>query len=314
MLRFHFSRFKSNHVALRMAMVVGVALLLACGSLFIGPRPAHASGCSWNGPTMFVHTATSTNIIGDYTVLTEDNECSYAWIYATANWNPGGVYHGFDNHPIGVTFNESYAWTIINEDGAPMPIGASFNVYIVSPMSHDPNPYVNVQINNSTSYISFINDPMLNNNPSATLMVTQDLNPGSSQYDPIVNPHEIGLWYDSLLGEWTIYNEDRSPIPLGAKFNYMLLPQSGLFPDGFTQVATSSNTSGDSTCIDNVLSNSNPNALIFIVHEYSGYFTDPSAVWYNPSLSEWCIFDGFYSNMPLGATFVVALPPGTLAS
>jgi hypothetical protein len=313
MLRFPFPRFTSSRFALRMAGAVGVALLLACGSFLSQVRTAHASGCSWNGPTMFVHTATSTNTFGDYTVLTEDNECSYAWIYATANWNPGGVYHGFDNHPIGVEFNESYAWTIINEDGAPMPIGASFNVYIISPMSHDPNPYTNVQVNKSSSYISFINDPMLNHNPSAILMVTQDLNPGSSQYNPIVNPHEIGIWYDSWLGEWTIYNEDKSPIPNGATFNYMLLPQSGLFPDGFTQVATSSNTSGDSTCINNILTNGNPNAIIFIVHEYSGYFTDSSAVWYNPSMSEWCIFDGSFYNMPQGATFAVAAPSGTLA-
>lgn len=291
----------------------GGALLLACGSFLSGARTAHASGCNVGGPTMFVHTATSTNTIGDYTVLTEYNDCSYAWVYVTANWNPGGVYHGFDNHPVGVWFSPSYAWTIINEDGAPMPIGASFNVYMVSPMSQDPNPYTNVQSNKSTGYISFINDPKLNNNPSAILLVTQDLNPGSAQYNPIVNPHQIGIWYDSLIGEWTIYNEDKSPIPLGATFNYMLLPQSGLFPDGVTQVATSSNTSGDSTCLNTILSNSNPNALLFIVHEYSGYFTDTSAVWYNPSVSEWCIFDGFYAPMQQGATFAVGLPSGTLA-
>ena len=297
-------------------MVVGVALLLACGSFFGRARPAYASGCNTGGPTMFVHTATSANTVGDYTFFTEYQDCSYAGVFVTANWNPGGVYKGFDNHPVGVWFSPTHEWAIINEDGAPMPIGASFNVYMISPMSQSPNPYSMVQTatpaNVSGGYITFIDDQMLNNNPSAILMVTQDLSYGG--YSPIVNPHEIGIWYDSWIGKWAIYNEDKSQIPNGAQFNVMLLSQSGLFPDGFTQVATSSNTSGDSTCINNILSNSNPNALIFIMHEYSGYFTDESAVWYNASLSEWCIFDGSYNSMPQGATFAVGLPSGTLLS
>lgn len=73
-------------------------------------------------------------------------------------------------------------------------------------------------------------------------------------------------------------------------------------------MATPSNTSGDSTCINSILSNGDPNAYIFIVHEYSGYFTDESAVWYNAFLSEWCISDGSLYNMPQGATFAVAIP------
>ena len=125
-----------------------------------------------------------------------------------------------------------------------------------------------------------------------------------------VDPHQIGIWYDAGAGRWTIYNEDLAPIPVGATFNVLVVPQRGLFPNAFTRVATSANTSGDSTCINNVLANQSPTTTyLFVTHVYSGSFTDVPGIWYDTSLGEWCIFDGSCKTMPLGAEFSVALPP-----
>jgi len=33
-----------------------------------------------------------------------------------------------------------------------------------------------------------------------------------------------------------------------------------------------------------------------------------AGVWYNASLGQWCVFDGSFNNMPLGAEFSVDLP------
>ena len=72
---------------------------------------------------------------------------------------------------------------------------------------------------------------------------------------------------------------------------------------GLRQTATSSNTSGNSTCLSFWKTNNVPSAAVFVTHVYSGYFTDVPAVWYNRSLAEWCVFDGSFNTMPIGAQF-----------
>lgn len=287
----------------RLAQLIGIvviALLLALGNLISSVHPAFASG---SGAELYTHTATSANTSGDYTLI--DNPVSdnnpNAIVFATANWNPGGTYTGFDNHQIGVWY-DTFAgkWGIFNEDTTSMPVGASFNVYVL------PNAIPNTVFVQTTTaanisgILTFINNPGLNGNPSANFLVTQNWNPGGS--GGAYNNHPIGVWYDSAVGEWTIYNEDHSTMVAGVSFN--IVSMVGV-TDAMTQVATSSNTSGDSTCINSSASNGHPSELVFITHEFSGYFTDVSAVWYNAGLGEWCVFDGSFNNMPTGATFFV---------
>ena len=74
---------------------------------------------------------------------------------------------------------------------------------------------------------------------------------------------------------------------------------------GLRQTATSSNTSGNSTCLSFWKTNNVPSAAVLVTHVYSGYFPDVPAVWYNSSKAEWCVFDGSLQPMPLGAQFTV---------
>jgi hypothetical protein len=47
----------------------------------------------------------------------------------TQNWNPGGGPGVYNDHPVGVRYGEKVRkWSVYNEDGARMPVGASFNV------------------------------------------------------------------------------------------------------------------------------------------------------------------------------------------
>jgi hypothetical protein len=326
LLRSTCALFLSSRLRLRGAAVLGVALLLAGGSLASPMGAAHAAECVYYPPVSFVHTATSGNTQGNATALDEDFgdavDCVAGNpVFVQAKWNAGGVLT-FDTHPIGVWFNPGLGWAIENEDGAPMPLGASFNVYMTSEFGAAGSPSASsIFLDTVTTgqYITYLDDPTLNGNPSAQLMVTQDFDINGYMGAPsIANPHQIGIWYDATAGKWTIYNEDRAPIPVGAEFNVMVVNQTGLFPNAFTQGATSSNTSGDSTCINNPLTNQNPSASLFVTHiyhplkvkpvPYNGYFPDVPGVWYNTSLSEWCVFDGSYNTMPLGAEFSVALP------
>lgn len=300
MLRLHFSGSRMSAVVLRVGAAAGLALLLALLGFAGGARPAFASG---SGAYLYAHTATSANTAGDYTLI--DNPVSNgnpnAIVFVTANWNPGGTYTGFDNHQVGVWYDAwAGKWGIFNEDATSMPVGASFNVYVLPGTLGNTVFVQTVTSANTSGYITYLNSPGLNGNPSANFLVTQNWNPGGS--GGTYNNHAIGVWYDSLAGEWTIYNEDRSALPTGAAFN--VVSMVGV-TNAMTQVASSSNISGDSTCINSAASNGNPNELLFITHVYSGYFTDVAAVWYKSSIGEWCIFDGSYQNMPSGATFFV---------
>jgi hypothetical protein len=293
---------KSSRFMLGAVGAVVVSMLIVFSSFLRGAHPAFASG---SGAYLYVHTATSANTSKNYTLLDNpvtDNDPN-AIVFVTANWNPGGVHQGFDNHQVGVQYVASAGkWSIFNEDLASMPIGASFNVYALPNDSYSGVFVQTATTANTSGYTTSINNAALNGNPSANFLVTQDRNPGGS--GGTYNSHAIGVRYSSRLGEWTIYNEDRKAIPNGASFN--VVSMVGV-TDAFTQVATSSNTSGDSTHMNSSsVLNGNPNELAFITHVYSGYFSDVSAVQYNSHLGEWSIFDGSHHSIDIGATFYVS--------
>ncbi len=304
MFRLHPNRHWKTPVARRIvAALIAAALFLVAGGLVGGVHPAFASGA-----TIYVHTTTSANTSGDYTLLdnTVTNNNPNALVFVTVDFT-GGAATNFDNHQTGVWYDFwEGKWSIFNEDQAAMPIGASFNVYALSQPAS--GLFVQTVTTSNTwpgfGYITLIDNPALNGNPSAHFLVTQNWNPGGKVTGGVYNNHAIGVWYSSLYGKWAIYNEDRVNLPIGASFNVVNITGVG---HAFTQVATTTNTTGDSTCMNNSLLNGNFNAVAFIVHNYgtSGpYMADVTAVYFSIS-GKWCIFDGSYANMPLGTSFFV---------
>lgn len=84
-------------------------------------------------PNGFVHRATTANTEESRTYLDEPaiNGKPDAVVSVTQNWNPGGGAGVYNDHPVGVSYDaERGRWTIFNEDGAPMPAGAAFNVAV----------------------------------------------------------------------------------------------------------------------------------------------------------------------------------------
>lgn len=305
MFRLHPTRHRNSPIVRRnIVALVAVTLLVAGGWLF-GVRPALASGCCGY---FYVHTSTSYNTLWNFTLLDNPNTNNNpnALVFVTANWDPGGTYMGFDDHQTGVLYDSLVGkWAIYNEDGASMPIGASFNVMALYNPEPTGSPFVHTVTSANTwaGYITLLNNPSLNGHPNANFQVTPNESPGGG--GGVANNHPIGVWYSYLYGQWTIYNEDLASLPIGASFN--VVNETGV-THAFTQVATSTNTSGDSTCMNDSLLNGNPNALVNLVHSYgtSGpYMTDVTAVWYSSYYGEWCIFDGSYTTMPLGNSFLV---------
>jgi hypothetical protein len=81
----------------------------------------------------FVHYAALLNIVGNATYL--DNPLTdgepEAEVSVTQNWNPGGGNGVYNDHPVGVLYDEDVdKWFVYNEDEARMPEGAAFNVAV----------------------------------------------------------------------------------------------------------------------------------------------------------------------------------------
>lgn len=91
-------------------------------------------------PTSFVHESDPLNSAENYTYLDDPlaNGKPEAVLSVTQSWNPGGGAGVYNDHPIGVEYDEdAQSWRIYNRDGAPIPEGAAFNV-AVSVDANDP--------------------------------------------------------------------------------------------------------------------------------------------------------------------------------
>ena len=81
----------------------------------------------------FVHRAAQANTVGNATYLDDPlvNGEPDAEVSVTQNWNPGGGRGVYNDHPVGVLYDEDVdGWFVYNEDGARMPGGAAFNVAV----------------------------------------------------------------------------------------------------------------------------------------------------------------------------------------
>jgi hypothetical protein len=246
---------------------------------------------------VFVHDVTQSNTsAGSHVTRLEDaaiNANPDAMLYVTANWNPPGQSGVYNNHPIGVWHNGSQ-WTIFNEDFADMPMGASFTVRVGGGFLHEANA------SNIASHITYIDNPLTNNNPTARLTVTQNWGPGNAP-GVYVN-HDYGVWYNG--SQWAIFNQDFAPMPDGATFNILV-------GEGFVHKASNANVTGHQTIIDNPLTNGRPDARLIVTQNWNPdgvggtYNNHTVGVWYNGS--KWVIFNEDFAAMPKPAAFNVVV-------
>lgn len=69
---------------------------------------------------------------------------------------------------------------------------------------------------------TLLDNPLINGNPNAILIVTQRYNEGESS-SGVYNAHAVGVWYAPVQGKWTIFNQDLAAMPDGAKFNVLVI-------------------------------------------------------------------------------------------
>jgi len=256
----------------------------------------------------FVHTATVGNSNGDHTfiynVLTNFNP--NAIILVTPSYNPGNAGGTNANFPIAVDYNNNgNEWAVFNQDGTAMPVGAAFNVFVLT-------PGVGVFIQTAATEnigggATIIDNPLTNDHPNAIVFVTPNLTP--SGVLGTLDDHPIAAFYDG--SQWAIINQGPTDVPLGAAFNVLVLVPAS---DIFVHAATAGNTVGSYTRLDNALTNApgNTNAIVFTTPNFNpgggaGVFNNHNiSVAY--SFSGWAISNQDNAAMPASAAFNVLVP------
>jgi len=231
----------SSHVRRFLHRPVVLLLLVVAWSLLGAQRPSteevsttptlNASMASQTVPgTRFLHTATTANINSNYTVIDHPllNNNPDAIFFVTQNWNPGDSSGLYNDHPIGV-FYTGTKWAIFNQDLTTMQAGVDFNVFI-------PDSSAGAFVHTATagdnigcvaSQCTFIDHPLLNNNPDAVFFITQNWNPGDGT--GVYNNHPIGVYYSSVEQKWAIFNQDLAAMPNGADFNIVVAKDATAF-------------------------------------------------------------------------------------
>ncbi len=167
-----------------------------------------------------VHRAISENIVRNSTYLDDPsvNENPGAILLVTQIWESENDVT--NAHPIGVWYDENRGgrWAIFNQDLAPIPEGATFSVIVPKSTAevgvHRANPA------NTVDNATYLDHPLANDNPKATLSVTPNWNPGGigGTYDN----HLVGVRYDTDEKKWTILNQDLAKMPRSAAFNVFI--------------------------------------------------------------------------------------------
>lgn len=264
----------------------------------------------------------------DYTWLDLGFDCScnprdYV-VFVMPNTTPNGVWTPtIDYHPVGVFFDDSRnKWGIFNEDKAPMPVGAAFNVFARAP-HYGVFTHTATLVNSNRNYTD-IDDISTNYYPYAYVIVTPNWNPLGS-LPGTFDSHPVGVWYHD--NHWSIFHEDNTPIPVGASFNVFVSSNADpvmtyLNAQAHVHWSQPYNTSGASTQINcnwtgvrscgeashslifaTLNANPTPYALV-------AYYNDVLSLWYDPGLPghywpHWNLFNESSINMPMMAFNII---------
>lgn len=299
--------FMKTHTPKFLTIVIAWALMMS--SMLAAPpveaenaRPdgdgASARLQSPHAEVHFVHKATAENIgsggLGNHITAIDHpalNGQREAKIFITANYNPNGSGGVYNDHPIGAYYYDG-RWRVFNQDFAPMPMGAAFNIFIPN------SAYVHTATAANIEFYATYLGVGLPIDSSRRVFVTQNWSAFG-----VSNPAHIGVYYTG--SQWAIFNQNRSrAMPNQVSFNVTSYLPTAL---GIVQhTALASNTGGHITRLDHPLLNGNPNALIQLTQHWTSVYNDKEiGVYYDGT--RWAIFNQDLSTMPLNAKFNVLI-------
>lgn len=249
---------------------------------------------------MYVHTATTDNIVGWSTRLDHPdlNGNPNAAILIAHSWNGDGAPGVYNDNVSGVHYDGS-VWWIYNEDTYDLVVGSKYNVFI-----GDPDNLFIHQITHD-NLIDDYSTILPEGYADEILFFTNKYN--------VYNNHRFS-W--DLVGERRyLYNPEFTLIPINAQF-HVYEPMTELL---YTHVTTSATIVNNYTLIDHPQLNNNPNATFLFCHFYglNGEDTEVNinknlGVWYNGS--RWSIYTEDQSPMPVGLVFDILIADNEMST
>ncbi len=240
----------------------------------LGPI-ATAAGAHASGVTVISHFVVtddpSSNINGDSAYL--DNGATDfqpgAILFMALNNTPGGVCGcAIVTKPLGVWYDRSKnMWAVFTEDASNMPSAPSFNILAV-PRATKSAFIVRATGSNTRGNHVFINSPLLNGRPNASIQITQDFNPGGTVAGTF-NDHPVGVRYYKTVKKWAVFNEDGRPIPAGAAFNVLVGTASSNGGKTALVTVTAFDHKIGTILINNAQSNGDPNNVTFVTQNFN---------------------------------------------
>jgi hypothetical protein len=281
-----------------------VAFALLLGTCVVA-WPATAGAVAQ--PTHFIWTSPES---GNSTLINNaaTNGRPHAILFVTPNATPGGVCGCIgDNIPVGVFYDSSASeWGIFYEESnVTVQAGVSFNVLVV------PKATSNVfTVTSSSSNISgdtvYINSPLTNSHPTTILQATQNGTSGGGT--PIYNNNEVpGVWYNTRLAKWGVFNESGDTMASGLSFNILVGSSSSGGGKAKTLKANATNLFGNAVEFNNVSTNGDPNAFLLDTPNWDPkgvggtYDTSETDVLYGGEF--WDVINGDGTNMVLHDAF-----------
>jgi hypothetical protein len=161
---------------------------------------------------------------------------------------------------------------------------------------------------NSRGDYTYINDPNINGDPDAVVLVAPT--PDQKSAGGATYKHNIGVWYEGVdKKKWAIFNQDRAVVPAGATFKVVVPPAS----KKFVHHAVLINIVGNTTYLDDPLTNGNSDVVLSVTQNWNPgggrgiYNNHPIGVVYDKDVNKWAIYNRDNVPMPDGAAFNVAV-------
>ena len=164
-------------------------------------------------------TATSANTVSSKTLIDLPGLTGNPMAIIVAT--PVGNTAQLNTHPVGAWYY-SGKWNIFNSDHAVMPLGAKYKVRFFK--EPGPNQFLHlVTKQNLGAEGSYIDNPALNNNPSAQVAIFQNYAP-DVRTPYYLNRFEAKASYSSAAERWYIANVNGEPLGRGTVYNIVVTP------------------------------------------------------------------------------------------
>lgn len=246
-----------------------------------------------------LHLCSSSNIVGHITYLNNTSlgaNATSKLIFQHRYGDLAGMHNAYLSTPTGLYYTGS-EWAIFDETFAALSPDLAFNVLNVKQngtvFAHT------VTGANLENNVSYIDNALLNNNPNAIFAISK------TWENSVYQNNHTGVWYNTALGRWSVYNEQGpiSNLLLNATYNIFV-------PNSYTTRFKHTSTEGSYiTTLNHPLLNGNPNANIFVVHTFeiaSMHYLDAEiGVWYDGN--HWTIYSEDFTPIEAGSTFNVII-------